>query len=220
MINRKAAQAHANTRAVVPVIRVQLLKVQVGDGLVLSALWSEPPKGRRPRCYILHHCRGSGQKNFQWVRRGTSFDAITETITETMNKASSVILVRESEQQLTGSGCCGRLEGGFVKRPNGESIFAEQRAIMEEMGPLYRGLRQRYGDGVELQVLDPRNSSLIVMLIRDFWRYRVGLREALRTLFRIPVQAVVVNGRLIARGCWPELQEVASIVDQRTTEIS
>ena len=107
-----------------------------------------------------------------------------------------------------------------MKRPNGESIFAEQRAIMEEMGPLYRGLRQRYGDGVELQVLDPRNSSLIVMLIRDFWRYRVGLREALRTLFRIPVQAGVVNGRLIARGCWPEVQEVASILDQRTTEIS
>lgn len=141
-------------------------------------------------------------------------------MTETMNKASSVILVRESEQQLTGSGCCGRLEGGFVRRSNGESIFAEQRAIMEEMGPLYQGLRQRYGDGVELHVLDPRNSTLIVMLIRDFWRYRVGFREALRTLSRIPVQAVVVNGRLIARGHWPELQEVTSVLDRGTTGTS
>jgi hypothetical protein len=63
-------------------------------------------------------------------------------------------------------------------------------------------------------VVDPRNVSLIFLLVRDFVRYRVGWAQALRTLARIPVQAVVVNGRVIARGEWPDAEEVARILER------
>ena len=68
----------------------------------------------------------------------------------------SVILVREWEQQMSGSGCCGRL-GGDLLALNGEPIFAERRAIMEALGPLYRGIKGAFGDTVEVLVVDPRN---------------------------------------------------------------
>lgn len=128
-------------------------------------------------------------------------------------KRPSVILIRESEEQLTGSGCCGRLEGEFLRCGDGRRVFAERRTAMERMGPLYRGLRRGYGDSVEIQVLDPRNVSLLFILLRDFLRYRVGLREAMRTLVDLPVQAVVVNGRLVARSEWPPLEDVAGLLD-------
>ena len=69
---------------------------------------------------------------------------------------SSVILIREWERQMSASGCCGRLEGDFLQR-RGERCFPERRAVMEAMGPLYRDLRSRYGNEVEIHVVDPRN---------------------------------------------------------------
>lgn len=94
----------------------------------------------------------------------------------------SVILVREWEQQLSGSGCCGRLEGDWLDG-SGARLFAERREIMERMGPVYREIKRHYGTTVEVLVIDPRNQiSLIPRLLRDFWRYRVGFREALKTL--------------------------------------
>lgn len=125
----------------------------------------------------------------------------------------SVILIREWEEQLSGSGCCGRVEGRFLAR-GGEPAFPERRACMDAMGPLYRTLRERPGDPIELQVVDPRNlPSMIFLLARDFWAFRVGLREALGTLGRLPVQGVVVNGRLVARGEWPDPADVLRVLD-------
>ena len=121
---------------------------------------------------------------------------------------ASVLLVREWETQMSSSGCCGRLEGDFLQR-GGERCFPERRAAMEAMGPLYRDLRARYGTEVDINVLDPRSLvSLFALLFRDFWVHRVGARAALTTLFRLPVKGVVVNGRLITRGVWPELADV------------
>lgn len=135
-----------------------------------------------------------------------------------MRRRPSVILVRESEQQLSGSGCCGRLEGDFLVC-DGEPVFAERRAIMDGMGPFYRTLRTRFGEAVEVQVVDPRNLfSLVFLLIRDFWSFRVGVAEALKTLGRLPVQAVVINGRLVARGEWPDPMEVVGILDEAISE--
>ena len=130
-----------------------------------------------------------------------------------MRTRPSVILVREWEEQLTGSGCCGRVEGDFLTH-RGESTFRERRACMVAMGPLSRTLRERFGDAIELQVLDPRNPALMFLLLRDFWAFRVGLVEALKTIGRLPVQAVVVNGRLVARGEWPDPSEVVEILEQ------
>ena len=137
-----------------------------------------------------------------------------------MRRRPSVILIRELEEQLSGSGCCGRLEGDFLVC-GGEPVFPERRAIMNAMGPVYRTLRTRFGEAVEVHVVDPRNLfSLSFLLIRDFLGFRVGLVEALKTLARLPVQAVVVNGRLVARGEWPDPMEVVGILDEAMSEAS
>ncbi len=90
---------------------------------------------------------------------------------------------------------------------------------MEAMGPLYRGLRARYGDAVEVHVVDPRNLGTIVgLLVRDVRAHRPGLMAALGTISRLSVTSVVVNGRLVARGRWPSLEEVsAALGDVRPT---
>jgi len=84
---------------------------------------------------------------------------------------------------------------------------------MEAMAPLSRRLRERFGDAIELQVVDPRNAFLVFLLLRDFWAFRVGIVESLKTIGGIPIQAVVVNGRLIARGEWPDPLEVVQILE-------
>ena len=130
-----------------------------------------------------------------------------------MRTRPSVILVREWEAQLSGSGCCGRLEGDFLAR-DGEPIFRERRACMEAMAPLSRALRERFGDAIELQVLDPRNPALFFLLLRAFWAFRVGLVEALKTIGRLPIQAVVLNGKLLSRGEWPDPLEVVELLEE------
>jgi len=129
-----------------------------------------------------------------------------------MKRAPSVILIREWEAQVSGSGCCGRLEGDFLQCES-QPVAAERRAVMERMGPLYTSLRQRFGDTAVIDVVDPRNVTLLFMLLRDFFAFRVGFLEALRTLARIPIQAVVVNGRIVARGEWPAFEVVAAVID-------
>lgn len=132
-----------------------------------------------------------------------------------MRRTTSVILVREWEQQMSGSGCCGRLEGDFAFCSEGR-VFAERRAVMEKMGPVYRTLRERFGDSVDVQVIDPRNLSLLLLLVRDFWAFRVGVGAALRTLLRMPKQGVVVNGRLVDRSQKPDPERIASVVERAT----
>ena len=125
-----------------------------------------------------------------------------------------MILIREWAEQLTGSGCCGRLEGDFANCEDGP-VFAERREVMERMGAVYRWLREQFGDAAEIQVVDPRNAALLFLLVRDFWTFRVGLGSALGTLFRLPKQAVVVNGRLADRTDHPDPRRIAQIVDEQ-----
>jgi hypothetical protein len=79
---------------------------------------------------------------------------------------------------------------------------------------VYRSLRERFGDEVEVQVIDPRNVALLLMLVRDFWTYRVGARAALATLVGLPKQGVIVNGRLVDRSEHPDALRVTAIVDE------
>jgi hypothetical protein len=116
----------------------------------------------------------------------------------------SILLVREWEQQMSSSGCCGRLQGDLLLQ-GGDHIFVRRREIMEEMGPLYRSIRAELGDQVELRVVDPRNfPALLVILLRDARRHGLGWRGMIRTLSGLTVQTVVVNGRIFARGSWPD----------------
>jgi hypothetical protein len=128
-----------------------------------------------------------------------------------MESRPSVILIREYDQQLTGSGCCGRLAGDFAICA-GEPVFAERRLIMERMGSVYRKLEERFGDEIEIQVVDPRNFGLLFLLFRDIWAFRVGWRSAMHTLTRVGTHAVVVNGRLADRTDHPDPESIAAMV--------
>lgn len=131
----------------------------------------------------------------------------------------SVIFVREWDQQLASSGCCGRVEGDFLgKSTLREEVFSERRACMEEVGRLYRALRDRFGDDVQVQILDPRNLfSLVPILWREGRRYDVPVLERLSAIVRVSVNMVIVNGRIVARTDWPSPSELVEQVADRVS---
>ena len=121
----------------------------------------------------------------------------------------SVLLIREHAEQVTGSGCCGKLSGDDSLVGDTSRIFAEARSTQEHFGLLHRAIREFFpanSSGGELPpvrvvTVDPRNQLyLLPKLARDVWHYRPGWRDALRTLslsFSLP--AVIVNGRVLSR---------------------
>lgn len=127
-----------------------------------------------------------------------------------------VLFIREWEQQLAASGCCGRLEGDLLgSGAGGGRVFAERRCTMEALGMLYRHVQERYGDEVEHEIIDPRNLLAVVgRLFTDFRRYRVSLPDAARTVTGISTTCVIVNGRLFARGEWPDASRLMTHLDQ------
>jgi hypothetical protein len=129
-----------------------------------------------------------------------------------MRPSPSIIFVREWEQQMSSSGCCGRLEGDMLSW-GAERCFEERRQIMEEVGELYRAVRKRFGDAVEIRVVDPRNfPALYPVLFADFRRYHVPFREALRALFGIKVNTVILNGRLVSKKGLPDPEFLVDLV--------
>jgi hypothetical protein len=130
----------------------------------------------------------------------------------TMRKPS-VILIRETEEQVAGSGCCGKFEGDFA-RCGGEWIFPERRQIKESMGVVARWLKQEFGDAIELTIVDPRNQLyLIPKILRDVWHFRPPALAALRSLsmaFAFP--AVLVNGAVKFSREIPSCEAVAQAV--------
>ena len=125
----------------------------------------------------------------------------------------SVLLVRAWDQQMSGSGCCGRL-GGLSDDLAKAGDFAPQRCDMEEVGVVYRRLRADLPDDVELTVADPRNTIWLVPRLLREGRAR-GLRG--RALWR-QVQrgtsrtAVVVDGLAVAWGKLPDAAEISARV--------
>jgi hypothetical protein len=125
----------------------------------------------------------------------------------------SIILIRETEEQVAGSGCCGKFEGDFA-RCGGEWIFPERRQIKESMGEIARYLKKEFGDAIDLTVVDPRNQLyLFPKIVRDVWLYRPPVGAALRSLclaFAFP--AVLVNGQVKFSRCIPEHEEILQVV--------
>lgn len=111
-----------------------------------------------------------------------------------MSARPSVILVRESAEPM--GGCC-RIPNSALISTKEDPAFVHQRAIIERMGDVYQALRWRFGAAIDLQVLDPRNIALPVLLVRDFFAHRVGFRAAVGTLAQIPTHGVIVNGRIV-----------------------
>lgn len=126
-----------------------------------------------------------------------------------------VLLVREWERQLSSSGCCGRIEGDFLDfGEGGERPFAGRRDEMECAGDLYRALKARYGDRVDVRIVDPRNLlGLVPTLLADARRHGASPASAVASLLRLSVNSVVVNGRVVARNRWPEPQELFTVLD-------
>ncbi len=121
----------------------------------------------------------------------------------------SILLIRENAEQLTGSGCCGKLEGDNSLL-GGRRVFRQARRHQQDMGVLHRAIHEFFPplDGqprVSVVTVDPRNQLyLIAKLWRDVWRYWPGLASGLRTglqLFSVP--AVIVNGRVVSRRTRP-----------------
>jgi hypothetical protein len=70
-------------------------------------------------------------------------------------------------------------------------------------------LRAEFGERVDVHVVDPRSlPTLLGLLLRDWRAHRVGVRDAVRTLFGLPVTGVIVNGKLVAKGRWPDVDEL------------
>jgi hypothetical protein len=120
-----------------------------------------------------------------------------------------VILVREWDGQMSGSGCCGRL-GGVCDDVGEEATYRHVRVDMEIMGSLYRALREDLDpENVEISVVDPRNNVwLLPTLWRDGRARGLPVREILRQMRDASSQgAVVVDGLVVSHGGVPDVEE-------------
>lgn len=114
-----------------------------------------------------------------------------------------VLLVRQWDQQVGGSGCCGRFGSVAAESicATGEDPYAHARTDMEVMGAVYRALRERYADDeLEVTVVDPRNTAWLLPAIwRDARRRGMSRRAALRQVHRATSpRAVVCDGLVLA----------------------
>lgn len=121
----------------------------------------------------------------------------------------SVVLICEQPLQVTGSGCCGKLEGDPALTGAARAFRATCRE-REGMGLLYRAVRHLFrrqlDDGLVTVVeVDPRNQLYLApKLWRDVLLYRPGLWRGLRTAFQaFALPAVIVNGRVLTLGGTP-----------------
>ncbi|MFQ5822998.1 MAG: hypothetical protein ACE5JB_02985 [bacterium] len=125
----------------------------------------------------------------------------------------SIILIRETDAQMTGSGCCGKLEGDNTKFC-GNPVFAETRKIKEDMGEILQALNEHFGDAVEITVVDPRNQLyLYPKILKDIWKYRPSFKSALKGIFMmISVPSIIINGEICYNRTLPKVQEIVESV--------
>ncbi len=122
-----------------------------------------------------------------------------------MRMQVSIIIICDRPEIVTGSGCCGKLEGDKELLGTDE-LFKKIRVHQEQFGVLHRTVRRLFrrecDDGrVALASADPRNQLYLwPKLIGDAFRYRPGFRSALVTAFQFfSLPAVIVNGRVLTR---------------------
>lgn len=121
-----------------------------------------------------------------------------------------VFLVREWDEQMSGSGCCGRLGDEVVNSLTDGAApdpYGRARADMERVGEVYRALRDRYSEQeVELTVVDPRNTFWLLPAIwRDARRRGLSIPMSLRQLNAgTAACAVICDGLVLATDAEPE----------------
>jgi hypothetical protein len=127
-----------------------------------------------------------------------------------------LILVREIDQQMSGSGCCGRLEGDAAGWSDSGCVFPERRERMERVGEIYRAVRAAYGAEVEITIIDPRNLvAFIPFVIRDALRFRVPVGTTLRALASASLSTAVLDGQLLYGGVIPSPEAVVRMIAGR-----
>lgn len=127
-----------------------------------------------------------------------------------------VLLVRQWDQQVGGSGCCGRFSSVAAESvcSTGKDPYAHARVDMEVMGAVYHALRDRFADHeVELTVVDPRNTAWLVPAIwRDARRRGMSRRDALRQVHRATSPcAIVCDGLVLATDVADPQEAVATV---------
>lgn len=126
-----------------------------------------------------------------------------------------VLLVREWDQQVGGSGCCGRLNTASVEAlcDDAPSPYAGAREDMQRVGYIYRTLSDLLDPAeVEVTVVDPRNTVWLLPAIwRDGRRRGLSVSSRLRQLNRGTAPcAVVCDGLVVARDV-PQEQAVEAV---------
>lgn len=124
-----------------------------------------------------------------------------------------VILVREWDAQMGGSGCCGRLGGRDCAIGEPET-YAYARTDMEAMGEVYRALRSEFADAITVEVVDPRNTVWLVPTVwRDARARGLGVGGALRQIAAGAGQgAVICDGRVVHRGGPPDPDGIVEVI--------
>lgn len=140
-------------------------------------------------------------------------------VTGAQRRRPRLLLVRQWDQQVGGSGCCGRFSGATVQALHGDETdpYAFARSDMEAAGAVYRELRSRFSEqAMEIVVVDPRNTAWLMPTVwRDARRRGLGAWHALRELHRAtrPL-AVVSDGLVIAQADDVESVVVAVELDR------
>jgi hypothetical protein len=126
-----------------------------------------------------------------------------------------VLLVREWDQQMAGSGCCGRLDTSAVEAVTdlGDDPFAHCRPDMVRVGAAYAALRERFPeDEVEITVVDPRNTAWLLPAIwRDARRRGLSVGSTLRQVNRGTAACVLICDGLVLTQDAPPAEAVAAV---------
>lgn len=135
-----------------------------------------------------------------------------------------IVLVREWDEQMSGSGCCGRLgsETVDVLSEVAADPYARSRVDMERMGAVYRALRTRFDErDVALTVVDPRNTVWLLPTIwRDARRRGLSIRTTVRQLNAATAPcALVCDGLVLATDAPPD-RAVAAVEADLADRIS
>lgn len=125
----------------------------------------------------------------------------------------SIILIRETDAQMTGSGCCGKLEGDNATF-FGNYVFADTRKIKEDMGEIVQALNGEFGEAVEITLVDPRNQLyLYPKILKDIWKYRPSWKSTMKGIFMmISVPSIIINGEICYIRKIPNEQEIVKRV--------
>lgn len=132
-----------------------------------------------------------------------------------MAKKIHVLLLREWDQQMSSSGCCGRIEGDMTQF-QGERVFPERRKVMEQMGEIYRTLYEVFPDEIEVEVVDPRNLiAYTTVVYREQKKLRSRLSEKVKQFVHgFHRSAIFVNGELLFSGEVPSPDKVVKTILQ------